>query len=772
MRNWKLLAGSACAFALSSQALAQTDRSALPISPPAFAGVIAETKSESREAPAFSVSAPEGSPNVLVVMSDDQGFSMSSTFGGPVPTPNFERLAAGGVRYNRFHTVGICSPTRASLLTGRNHHRVGTGFLTDLSVQYPGYNGHFPASTASIAQTLRLNGYSTAMIGKHHNVPPGERSIAGPFDMWPTGLGFEHFFGFIGGDTDQFTPTLFRGTEVERGADDASDMLDRRMATDAITWIHNQKAAAPDKPFFIYYAPGSTHAPHQAPREYIDRFKGEFDQGWDKVREETWRRQLRMGVIPQGTALTPRPAEIPAWASLSAEQKTFAARSMEAAAGMLVYQDEQLGRVLDELGRMGILDNTLVVAIQGDNGAAAEAGPRGTLNHIGHMSNGISEDDAWLTRNTDKLGGPEIYGTYPAGWAWAMAAPLRWTKEYASRLGGIRNAMIMSWPGHMTKPGSVCAEFGHVVDIAPTILEAAHLPAPQRVYGVGQQPYDGVSLLGSLTNCQAGRPRTQYFEVAGKIGFFQNGWFLSQDDHRTPWIHSPPGGVDVMKLPWELYDLDKDFSQSKNVASRYPEKVAAMAEAWRKVAQENSVYPIDHNFFRVSANASSKKWNTVDYWGSGISVAASDMPFAGKSFELTADVGFKTTDSGPIFAVGSKFGGWSLYLENGRPNFVYAFSTRTEDITKISAPSPLSGEKRRLRLRFRSEGIGKAATVSLFDGDTELGKARIPQTILIHVPSDEMIDVGQDSGTAVTSYKSANGRFEGTIDRVSVTFEQ
>ncbi|MCB2075336.1 MAG: arylsulfatase [Novosphingobium sp.] len=769
--NLRLSTGSALALIISAQAMAQTQRDTLPVARPAFSAVIGDTKATATEEPAFSASAPQNAPNVLVFMSDDQGFSMSSTFGGPVPTPNFARLAEQGVRYNRFHTVGICSPTRASLLTGRNHHRVGTGFLTDLSVQYPGYNGHFPASTVSIAQTLRLNGYSTAMVGKHHNVPPGERTIAGPFDMWPTGLGFEHFFGFIGGDTDQFTPTLYHGTEVERSAKDAGEMLDYRLATDAINWIHNQKAAAPHKPFFIYYAPGSTHAPHQVPAEYIARFRGKFDQGWDKLREEIWRRQLRMGIIPPGTALTARPSEIPAWSKLTVDQKAFAARSMETAAAMLVYQDEQLGRVLNELERMGIFDDTLIIAIQGDNGAAAEAGPRGTLNHIGHMSNGISENDAWFTQNIEKLGGPEIYGTYPAGWAWAMASPLRWTKEYASMLGGIRNAMVMSWPGHVAKPGSVCEEFGHVVDVAPTVLEAANIPAPRQVYGVEQQPYDGISLLDSLSDCQARKPRSQYFELAGKIGYFENGWFLSQDDHRTPWNHSPPKSVDLSKLSWELYNLDEDFSQSRNIAARHPEKVAAMAEAWEKVARDNHIYPIDHNFFRVSAAGTGKRPKSFDYWGSGISVAASDLPFAGKSFELTADFNAKSTDSGPIFAVGSKFGGWSLYLENGKPNFVYALSTMPEDVTRITASSPISGDRLKIRLRFRSQGVGGPATVSLYNGDQELGRARIPKTLLIQVPSDEMIDVGQDSGTPVTSYAAAGRRFSGKINRVSLTFE-
>lgn len=764
-----LLAGAAMTLASGALAAPPNSRDILPIPQPAFSGVVADTKAASVEGEPFRLSAPERAPNVLVVMSDDQGFSMSSTFGGPVPTPNLERLAARGVRYNRFHTVGICSPTRAALLTGRNHHRVGAGFLADLSVNYPGYNGRFPASATSIATTLRLNGYNTAMIGKHHNVPPGERTRSGPFDMWPTGLGFEHFFGFLGGDTDQFTPTLYRGTELDRDPS-PSGLLERRLADDAINWIHNQKAAAPDKPFFMYYAPGSTHAPHQVPQEYLAHFKGQFDQGWDRLREETWRRQLKIGIIPKSTTLTPRPAEIQAWAELTESQKAFAARSMEAAAAMLMYQDEQLGRVLDELGRMGILDNTLVIAIQGDNGAAAEAGPSGTINHIGHMANGIVEDDAWLANNIDKLGGPETYGTHPAGWAWALASPLRWTKEYASMLGGIRNAMIMSWPARVTRPGTICAQFGHVVDVAPTVLDAAQLPAPRRVYGVDQMPYDGETLLASLSNCEAQKPRSQYFEVAGKIGYYENGWFLSQDDQRTPWVHSAPGSIDLGNLPWELYNLENDFSQSRNVADKHPERVTAMVAAWERIARDNNVYPVDHNFFRASKTAPSRNRANLDFWGSGISVAASDIPLAGKSFEVSADVSLKETDSGPIFVVGSKFAGLSLFVEDGRPSFIYALSTKPGDITKITTSSPLTGEHVKLRLRFNAEGVGQPATVTLYAGSQELASAKVPKTFTLHVPSDEMIDVGQDSGVPVTTYKSASGQFTGKITRVSLVF--
>ncbi|MBW8755559.1 MAG: sulfatase-like hydrolase/transferase, partial [Sphingomonadales bacterium] len=454
-RRFELLL-AATMLATVAQAAAQTppDRTVLPIPAAPFTGTIAENVLDAKAPPAAPVRAPQGAPNVFLMMSDDVGFAMSSAFGGPVPTPNFERLAAQGQRYNRFHTTGICSPSRAALLTGRNHHNAGVGWLSDIPAPYPGYGGRILPETATIAQMLRLNGYSTAMFGKHHNLPSNERSEAGPFDGWPTGLGFDYYFGFVNGDSDQYSPILFRGIQRadpdEGTKNSGAEMLDKRLADDVIRWVHNQKAGAPDKPFLVYMAPGSTHAPHQAPPEYIARFRGKFDQGWDKVREASFRRQLAEGIVPKGTRLTPRPAEIPAWDNLTPAQKAFAARAMEVAAAQLAYQDEQIGRVLDELQRMGELDNTLVAIIEGDNGASAEAGPPGTINELRGMAGG--EDEAWMQANTDKLGGPMTYESYPAGWTWAMNTPLRWTKQYASFLGGIRNGMILSWQGHVAHP--------------------------------------------------------------------------------------------------------------------------------------------------------------------------------------------------------------------------------------------------------------------------------------------------------------------------------
>jgi len=773
MKTRLMLTAAATALGLTTTASAQPARTVLPIPPAPFAGVIGETVAQSTPSPQPPVRAPAGAPNVLVFLGDDVGFAMSSVFGGPVPTPNMERLAAQGERYNRFNTTAICSPTRAALLTGRNHHVAGAGHLTDLPSDFPGYNAPMPPSTATIAQVLRLNGYNTAMFGKHHDVPGSDDTQAGPFDRWPTGLGFEYFYGFVAGDSDQYHPVLYRGTNRLPDYDGPPVLLDKRLADDAITWIHNQKAAAPDKPFFIYYAPGSTHAPHQALPAYIARFKGQFDQGWDKVREETWRRQLAMGIIPPGTKLTPRPEAIPAWDSLSPARKAFAARTMEVAAAMLAYQDEQLGRVLNEMDRMGVLDDTLVMVVQGDNGASAETGNQGTINEMGRLGNGLKEDDAWLAANLDKLGGEHTYESYPAGWAWAMDTPFPWTKQYASMLGGIRNGMIMAWKGHVAHPDGICAQFGHVVDVAPTVFEAAGVPAPDTVYGVKQKPLDGQSLLSSLKSCQPEKPRTQYFEITGKVGLYKNGWFLSSDDGRKPWEQTPPAGFDPQHLPWKLYDLRTDFSQADDVAAQHPDVLKDMLATWHEEATRNNVFPLDHRFSMGRGRNPFQTGKAFDYWGSDVSVRASSGPmFVGRSFTLDADFTLdKAQASGAIFALGSRFGGWSLYLDQGRPSLVYAYSTKPADITHIAATRPLPKGAGHLRMTFAAEGLGKGGEVQLLVGDAVVARGHVPKAIFTAAGNGEMLDVGRDTGVPVTDYRTPHGRLEGDVSHVALRFK-
>ncbi len=772
-RKWAaLLVASALA---TGHAHAQ-DRSQLPIPAPVFDGAVAENVLDARGGTARPVGAPQGAPNVFLMMSDDVGFAMASAFGGPVPTPNFDRLARQGQRYNRFHTTGICSPSRAALLTGRNHHAAGVGWLSDVPSPYPGYGGRILPETATIAQVLRLNGYSTAMFGKHHNTPSNERSEAGPFDNWPTGLGFDYFYGFITGDIDQFSPTLFRGIQrVEPEAviqERNGKLLDARLADDIIRWVHNQKAGAPGRPFFAYFAPGSTHAPHQAPQEYIARFKGKFDQGWDAMRARIFRRQVSSGVVPRGTRLTARPEEIPAWDALTAEQKAFAARTMEVAAAQLAYQDEQIGRVLAELERMGELDNTLVAMVLGDNGASAEVGVNGSINELRGMRH--DENEAWMLANTDKLGGPDTYQSYPAGWAWAMNTPLRWTKQYASMLGGIRNGMIVSWKGHVGRPGAICGRFSHVNDIAPTILAAAKLPALQTVNGVRQKPMDGQSLLDSMATCDAAAPRTQYFEIGGKIGLYHDGWFLSGDDGRLPWKDLPPAGARP-EIQWSLYDLTSDFSQSTDLAGKEPERLQAMLARWRQEAERNDVLPLDHRF-AMARGASSLRGSGVkhfDFWGKDVSIptTAEPVPIL-RSFTLKADLRLDSAAaSGAVAAYGSKFGGWSLYLDQGKPAFVGARSTDPAEISRVVSDKALPRGASKLTMRFAVETMGGPAVVTLSADGADLARVQVPSSMLLAAGNGETLDIGRDLGVAVTDYRTPQGRIEGDIPHVSIDFD-
>jgi len=767
-----LLAAASLGVIISQSALAQ-DRSVLPIPAAPFDGQIAENVMNSRPGTARPVQAPQGAPNVFVMMSDDVGFAMSSAFGGPVPTPNFEKVAAQGQRYNRFHTTGICSPSRAALLTGRNHHNAGIGWLSDVPSSYPGYGGRILPETATIAQTLRLNGYSTAMFGKHHNTPGSERSEAGPFDSWPTGLGFDYFYGFVSGDIDQYSPILFRGIQRVENDDPKGDLLDKRLADDMIRWVHNQKAGAPGKPFLIYMSPGSTHAPHQAPPEYIARFKGQFDQGWDVLREESFRRQLAGGIIPRGTKLTPRPSEIPSWASLTPDQKAFAARSMEVAAAQLVYQDEQIGRVLDELQRMGQLDNTLIALVHGDNGASAEVGVNGSINELRGMSSD-TENEAWMQANTDKLGGPLSYGTYPAGWAWAMNAPMPWMKQYASMLGGIRNGAIVSWKGNVARPGAVCSQFAHLNDVVPTILEAAKVPAPDVVLGTKQKPMDGQSLIASLKTCDGAKPRTQYFEIGGKIGLYHDGWFLSGDDGRLPWQTLPPGGTEP-EIKWTLFDLTKDFSQSTDLAAKQPARLQAMQALWRQEAERNNVFPLDHRFAkaRMIGGLRGAGQKEFEFWGKDVSLPATGGPILiGRSFTVEADLKLDSAAaSGAVVALGSYFGGWSLYLDQGRPAFVWAGSTDPKEMHQVTASSTLPKGNVKLTMRFAVPKPGGPATVTLSTGGGDLAQVQLPASMLIPSGNGETLDIGRDLGVPVTQYRTPGGAIEGDIPHVRVTFD-
>ena len=763
-----LIGLSVTAATASAQTVEQ--RANLPIQPPPFTGRIGEKVEQSRADWTPVVRAPAHAPNVILVMTDDVGFAASSSFGGPVPTPALDRLAQQGLRYNAFHTTGICSPSRAALLTGRNHHMVGMGVLVDMPAGYPGYTGQIPDSAATIARVLSLNGYSTAMFGKHHNVPNWEASAAGPFAHWPTGLGFDYFFGFVGGDSDQVEPALYRGaTRVDQPTN--GELLDKRLADDAIRWVHNQQAADPDKPFFLYFAPGTAHAPHQAPKDYIARFKGQFDQGWDKVREETFARQRKMGLLPANARLTPRPPQIPAWASLSADERRVYARMMEVFAGTLAYQDAQIGRLTDEVDRMGDGGNTLVMFVEGDNGGSAEAGNLGMSNELGRIANGAKDDIAWLLANMDVMGTGKIYQNYPAGWAWATNTPFQWTKQIASHLGGTRNGFVVRWPDGIKARNAVRSQYAHVIDLMPTVLDAAGIPAPKTVNGVEQQRIDGISLRPTFDGPNGGQ-RTQYYELMGSRAIYKNGWLANTYPIRMPWEDQPAPGSDPT-YRWELYDLDHDYSQSRDLAAKYPDKLREMQAVFDAEAKRNRVYPFDDRFAvlraRDAAAAHPKTRKNYSYWGSDTSVMAAAAPnIVGQSFTLTADVALDRPDaSGVLTTYGSWFGGWSFYLKDGRPKVVQAVSRRPEDIFQITGADPIGPGAHKIAFAFTSDGgVRAGGTMRIMVDGKPVAEGRIPRTIVMVAGLGETFDIGRDTGVPVTDDYGASNFGNETIRRV------
>ncbi len=602
----------------------------LPRPQPAFQGVIGRTVKDSKPDFPKGLEAPKGAPNVLLIMTDDVGFGASSTFGGPIETPNFQRVADAGLSYNTFHTTALCSPTRAALITGRNHHTNASGAITEMATGYPGYNSLIPKSSGPVGQVLRENGYNTSWFGKAHNVPDWMSSQAGPFDLWPSGLGFEYFYGFLGGDTDQWHPALFENTQpVEpapyRGKPDY--ILDNDLADKAIGWLRMQHALAPNKPWLLYYATGTAHAPHHAPKEWIAKYKGQFDQGWDKVREETLARQIKLGIVPASTQLTKRPDELAAWDSLSPDQKRLYARMMEVYAGTLSHADNQIGRVLDAVQESGQLENTLVIFIMGDNGASAEGTLQGTTNEVATAANGVVESLPYLLSMLDELGGPLTYNHYPVGWAHAMDTPMQWTKQVASHFGGTRNGMVVSWPQRIKDSGGRRSQFCHVIDIVPTIYEATGIVPPTVLDGVPQKPIEGTSLVYTFDNAnEPTRHGTQYFELVGNRAIYKDGWMASTTPLRLPWVTSgyEPNPDD---FKWELYKIDDDFSQANNLAEKYPDKLKELQAAFEVEAEKYNVYPLDASF---ASRADPAIRPSLDAWSERVRLLSRNDPHSGR----------------------------------------------------------------------------------------------------------------------------------------------
>ncbi|WP_454711878.1 arylsulfatase [Cupriavidus nantongensis] len=706
--------------------------------------------------PPYQQKAPPNAPNVVIVLLDDVGFGATSTFGGPVETPVLEALAHEGLRYNNFHTTAICSPTRASLLTGRNPHATGIGAVANVPDERPGYSGFHTKDTATIAEVLRQNGYNTAAFGKWHQTPDWELSASGPFDRWPTGEGFERFYGFQGGETDQYEPSLYDGTTPVMRPAGRGYHLTEDLAGKAIDWLRVQHAVTPDKPVFLYFAPGAAHAPLQAPKAWIERYRGKFDQGWDQLREEIFARQKARGVIPANTQLTARMPDLPAWDTLSPEQKRVASRLMEVYAGFLAHTDAQVGRLVDALKASGQFDNTMFFYIVGDNGASSEGGLLGSANYFAPVQ-GLPESDAMRLAQLDALGGPGTYPHFPAGWAWALDTPFKWTKAVASHLGGTRNPMVVAWPKGMAQRGALRSQFSHVNDIVPTILEAAKIPAPAVVNGIAQKPVDGTSLLYSFADATAPtRHTTQYFEVFGHRALYQDGWMASAFHSRRPWTV-----IDYSKKPfeddqWELYDLTTDFSQAHDLAQREPARLAAMKERFLREAARNQVLPL-RNMTPGDARALpslAAGRTSMTFLPGSVGVPESALPKTyNRSWSVTATVDAGEQARGVIAALGGHSAGWSLYLDGqGHPVFTYRlFDLKT---VTLRGAAPLAPGHHELRFDFSYDGGGYArgAEVQLLVDGKPAGKDRLPASPPGFYTIDETFDVGIDHGSAAGDY--------------------
>lgn len=779
MRGRTGLMGSLASLAIVASALAaESDSEArrnLPIVPPPYAGTLGPAPEQSSP-PEFprAPTAPRGAPNILLIMTDDVGFGASAPFGGPVPTPAFEALARSGLRYNNFRTNAVCSPTRASLLTGRYAHDVGFGNVSEMSMGYPGYDSVMPKSAATIARVLHGNGYGTAFFGKHHNVPDWQTGRAGPHDQWPTGLGFDYFYGFLGGATNQYYPALVENTLTrEPPADDPDYILDRDLADRAIAWMRRQTVSAPGKPFLMYYAPASAHSPHQAPPDWIARFRGKFDQGWDKVREETFARQKAAKVIPANARLTPRPPSIPAWDSLDPKARAVAARMMEVYAAQLAYSDHQIGRVIEELRRLGLYDNTLVIYIQGDNGGSPEGGVNGTTDQAMAYSGRFQSIDA-LYADLDGMGGKSTDQNYPVGWAWAMDTPFQFTKQIAGYRGGNSNGMVLSWPGHVSDPGKVRGQFSSVIDIAPTLYAAAGIPAPDTVDGIRQMPLAGKSLLDTVASPGApGRDR-QIFEVIGNYGIHDKGWEATVRPRSLPWLDrvAPKGEPPVT---WELYHVAEDFSQARDVAASNPAKLAELQALFDEEARKHNFYPISMaSMERMSAAGRPDPIAGRDSFRfSGVQTRLTRAEFprlVNRSWMLTADVDVAGS-GGVIVNQGGRFGGWGLVMLGGRPTFIYKTSVAGDGTFRMQAADALAPGPHRIAVSFAYDGggYGKGGVFAMTVDGKPAARRRIESTIPFII--GESADIGADTGTPLTDDYALPFAFQGSIGEVRLEFD-
>jgi arylsulfatase A-like enzyme len=750
-----------------------TDRTVLPIPEPTYPHSTTFDARNATPPPRFEVRAPEGAPNVLIVLIDDMGFGQSSAFGGPIHMPTVERLASAGLRYNHFHTTALCSPTRAALLSGRNHHVNNMGSITETATAFPGQTGQRPNSVGPLAEMLRLNGYSTAAFGKSHETAAWEVSPSGPTDRWPTRSGFDKFYGFIGGETNQWAPLLYEGLNQVELPKDPNYHFMTDMTNQAIRWVQSQKSLTPDRPFFMYFAPGATHAPHHVPKSWIAKYKGKFDQGWDALREQTLARQKRLGVVPPETKLAPKPAAIKDWAALSADEKKLFARQMEVFAGFGEYTDTEVGRLINAIGDTGQLDNTLIFYIVGDNGASAEGGMSGLFNEYTYF-NQVHETVQDILKHYDELGGPTTYPHYAAGWAVAGDTPFTWTKQIASSYGGTRNGMVVHWPKGIKAKGELRSQWHHVIDVAPTILESAGLPEPKSVNGTVQTPIEGVSLAYTFADAKApNRHTTQYFEIFGNRAIYHDGW-LAGTVHRAAWEFKVrrPLEEDI----WELYDTQSDFSLSNDLAAKNPEKLKEMQALFLKEAVKYSVLPLDD---RLTERFVAALVGRPDLMAERTSLTVYDgmtgmtenvfLNLKNHSHVITAEVEVpKSGAKGVLLTQGGRFGGWSLYLKDGKPTYTYNWLGLQR--YTVAATQALPPGKATIGFEFAYDGggLGKGGKGTLFVNGKQVATGRIERTQCCVFSADEGADVGIEEGTPVTEVYKVPFKFTGKIAGVTV----
>ena len=761
--------------ALAKQTTEVTDRTVLPIPEPKYTSISELDARNATPPPRFEIKAPKDAPNVLVVLVDDLGFAGTSTFGGPVGTPTFDRLVSEGIYYNNFHTTAVCSPTRAALKSGRNHHVNNMGGIIETGTAFPGNTGQIPNSVAPIAEMLRLNGYSTGAFGKWHELAAWEASVSGPLDRWPTHQGFDKFYGFLGGETNQWAPFIYNGVTPVKLPEDPNYHFLTDMTDQAVSWIKYQKALTPEKPFFVYFAPGATHAPHHVPKKWIKRWKGKFDQGWDKLRDEILSRQVEQGIVPKGTPLAPKPKAIPDWNKLSADEKKLFTHQVEVFAAYIEMTDYEVGRVIEAIKQTGQLNNTLIFLVYGDNGTSAEGGRNGMFSEMTYF-NGVHEKVPDMLKVMDKWGGPETYPHMAAGWAVAFDTPYKWTKQVASDHGGTKVGMAIHWPKGIKAKGKLRTQFSHVIDVAPTILEAAGLSEPREVNGVEQRPMDGTSLVYTFDDANAkDRHVTQYFEMFGNRAIYHDGWF-ARTIHKAPWERNPRRGLN--EDIWELYDTRSDFSLVKDLAKKDPNKLEAMQALFMKEAEKNQVLPIDDRTVeRVNAAIAGRP----DLMAGRTSLTLAEgmtgmtenifLNIKNKSKTITAEVEVaENGGNGAILVQGGRFGGWALYVKDGIPAYDYNF-LGLQRFT-VAATEKLKPGKSTIRFEFAYDGGGlaKGGMGTLYVNDKKVSEGRIEHTQPMVFSADETADVGIDLATPVVESIGAEraSKFTGKIHSVTV----